>query len=282
MLGAARVVRPANVVVSFVGTVVGALAAIALSASLPPARLLFIALAAASAALVTAGGNVLNDIEDLAGDRVNHPERPLVTGEITLVGARRLAVALFASGAVLAVPVAIVEPPVAAILAVAVAGLLLYELRFKALGLAGNLTVAGLTGLVFLYGGASVGAVGVVVPFAGMAFLATLSREVIKDMEDVRGDVDRTTLPKTLGLARTSWVARGAIVAAIALSLAPLVWLVSWRSVVGLGYLGLVGAADAIFVGSVIYLPDRLHFEQSVSKGAMAVALCAFLAVAFR
>ena len=44
----------------------------------------------------------------------------------------------------------------------------------------------------------------------------------------------------------------------------------------------LVGLADAAFVASVVYLPSRLHWEQTVSKGAMTIALCAFLAVAFR
>jgi geranylgeranylglycerol-phosphate geranylgeranyltransferase len=282
VLRAVRIVRTANVLVSFAGTVVGALAAVSLFAPWPAWTMARVGLAAGSAALVTAAGNVLNDLEDREGDRLNHPDRPLVTGEITVRGARRLTVGLFLAGIVFAVPVALSEPAVGAILGIAVAGLLLYELRFKARGLVGNVTVGGLTAMVFLYGGASVGALLAVVPFAAMAFLATLSREVIKDMEDVAGDLERTTLPKRLGLPASGRVAQGFVLGAIALSAVPFLTLVVWSSPAGLAYLALVLVADATFVLSVAHLPSRLHFEQTVSKGAMAIALGAFLAVAFR
>lgn len=282
MLGAVRIVRGANVAVSFAGTIVGALAAVTFRLPFPSSRALLIVLAAASAGLVTAGGNVLNDLGDLEGDRVNHPERPLVTGEISTRSARRLTAGLFVAGAALAAPVAWAQPAVAVLLAVAVAGLVGYELRFKARGLVGNVTVGGLTAMVFLYGGAAVGAPLTVAPFAAMAFLATLSREVIKDMEDVRGDVRRTTLPRTRGPLVASGLARGAIVAAVALSAVPLAWFVRGSSPSGVAYLVLVGAADAMFLASVALLPRQLRLEQRMSKGAMAVALCAFLAVAFR
>ncbi len=225
---------------------------------------------------------MLNDLEDRESDRVNHPDRPLVTGEVSVPAARALAVGLFSSGVAVAVPVALAEPWIAVILAAAVAGLLVYELRFKARGLVGNVTVGGLTAMVLLYGGAAVGQVETMVPFAAMAFLATVSREVIKDMEDLRGDVDRTTLPKTYGLAASSSVARGAVGAAVALSAVPLFWYLPWRSAAGVAYLAVVGIADAAFIVSVAFLPRRLHLEQTVSKGAMTLALCAFLAVAFR
>ncbi len=282
MLGAVRIVRTANVVVSFAGTVVGALAALTLGPSVASFPWTNALLAALSAGLVTAGGNVLNDLGDRESDRVNHPDRPLVTGEVSVRGARALTVGLFAAGAALAVPVALTEPWVGVIVVAAVAGLVAYEFRYKARGFVGNLTVGGLTAMVFLYGGAAVGAPLTVVPFAAMAFLATVSREVIKDIEDLEGDVDRTTLPKSLGVRGASLVARGAVAAAIALSVVPLLWFVSPASFAGVAYVALVAVADGAFVASVAFLPRRIHLEQTVSKGAMAVALAAFLAVAFR
>jgi geranylgeranylglycerol-phosphate geranylgeranyltransferase len=277
-----RLVRPANVAVAFVGTVVGGLAAAAVG--FEPSRTLasLLLLAAASTGLVTAAGNVLNDLGDLEGDRLNHPERPLVTGEVTPRAARRLAVGLFVAGVVIAVPVALVEPWVGVILAVAIAGLLAYELRWKARGLVGNLAVGGLTAMVFLYGGAAAGRPVVVLPFAAMAFLATVSREVIKDMEDVAGDTSRRTVPKVLGMGAASRLARGAVGAAIALSVTPFLWYLGPRSPAGIAYAVVVLAADLLFVASVAWLPRRLRLEQTVSKGAMALALGAFLAVAFR
>lgn len=274
--------RVGNLGVSFVGTIVGGLVARGTGVSLPVSLWVLLVLAGLSTAFVTAGGNVLNDLLDLEGDRTNHPDRPLVTGAVSLRAGRSLAVAGFALGVLVAVPVAVEEPLVAVILVVAVALLLAYEFRFKKVGFAGNLVVAFLTGVVFLYGGAAAGNALVLVPFGVMAFLATLSREVIKDMEDIAGDVDRTTLPKRYGIGAAAAVARGAMAGGIAFSLVPLVWFVSLASAVGIIYVVLVGAADAIFAVSVWYLPNRLHYEQTVSKVAMTVALFAFLAVAFR
>jgi geranylgeranylglycerol-phosphate geranylgeranyltransferase len=282
VLAALRLVRAGNLGVSFVGTVVGGLVARATGVDAPASFWLLVGLAGLSTAFVTAGGNVLNDLLDRGVDRTNHPDRPLVTGEVSVGGARLLAIALFVAGVVVAVPVVLVRPLVGAILAVAVAALLGYEFRFKSRGFVGNGVVAFLTGAVFLYGGAAAGNAVLLAPFAAMAFLATLSREVIKDMEDVEGDAGRTTLPKTKGLPYSSAVARGAIAAAIVLSVVPVLWFVTPATVVGIIYLLLVGAADATFVVSVLHLPDRLHYEQTTSKVAMTVALLAFLAVAFR
>ena len=277
-----RLVRVGNLAVSFVGTIVGGLVARGLGVSVPVTLWVFLGLAGASTAFVTAGGNVLNDLLDLEGDRVNHPDRPLVTGEISVGSARGLAAGLFVAGVVVAIPVALVEPLLSVILAAAIVLLLAYEFRFKAVGFAGNLLVAFLTGMVFLYGGAAAGDALVLLPFAAMAFLATLSREVIKDMEDVAGDVGRSTFPKTYGMSVATGLARGAVVGGVVLSLVPLAWFVTLASGVGIIYVVLVGAADAVFGVSVGHLPNRLHYEQTMSKVAMTIALFAFLAVAFR
>ena len=282
MLSALRLLRPGNLAVSFVGTIVGGLVARGTGVSAPAEFWIWVVLAAASTACVTAGGNALNDLLDLEGDRTNHPDRPLVTGEVSIGAAQTLTVVLFVAAGVVVIPVILAVPIVGLILAVAVGSLLLYEFRFKAEGFAGNLTVAVLTGLVFLYGGAVGGHIEFVAAFALMAFLATLSREVIKDMEDVAGDVGRRTLPKTRGMGTATGTARGSVVVAIAASAIPVLTFVSWASLAGIMYLVLVAAADAIFVVSIRFLPARLHYEQTMSKVAMTVALFAFLAVAFR
>ncbi len=268
--------------VSFAGTIVGGL--VARGSGLVPSAGFWalVLLAGLSTACVTAAGNVLNDVLDLEIDRTNHPDRPLVTGEVPFEAARALVVVLFLTGLVVALPVIAVAPLVGVILAFAVLALLGYELWLKSLGFVGNLVVAFLTAMVFLYGGAAASNATVLLPFAGMAFLATLSREVIKDMEDVSGDVGRTTLPKTHGLAFSSRVARWSVVAAVVLSVVPLVWFVSVASVAGIMYVVLVGTADLIFGESVRHLPARLHHGQTMSKLAMTVALFAFLEVAFR
>jgi geranylgeranylglycerol-phosphate geranylgeranyltransferase len=282
VLPALRLVRVGNLGVSFVGTVVGGLVAEGRVVDLPLWTWGLLALAALSTALVTGGGNVLNDVLDREGDQTNHPDRPLVTGAISVATGKALAAGLFVGGVVVAVPVILAEPLVGALLAVAIGALLAYELRGKARGLVGNLTVAFLTGLVFLYGGAAAGRPEILLPFAAMAFFATLSREVIKDMEDVAGDTSRVTLPQRYGLGTASGVARAAVAVALALSAVPLLWFVALLSGAGLAYVALVAVADGVFVASVVSLPRELHRAQTTSKVAMTVALFAFLAVAFR
>jgi geranylgeranylglycerol-phosphate geranylgeranyltransferase len=277
-----QLVRLGNTIVSFVGTVVGGVAARGSGVHLPSSLWIALVLAAFSTAFVTAGGNVVNDILDRESDRVNHPDRPLVTGAITPAAAQWTAIALLVGAFVVAAPVYVIHPLVGALLVVAVVALLSYEFRFKSAGFGGNLLVAFLTGLVFLYGGAAAGMPIAVLPFGFMAFFATLSREIVKDMEDFAGDVNRRTLPRVRGMPFAGRVARGAIATALALSVLPLFILLPIDSVAGIMYTGLVLVADALFIVSVVWLPARLHTEQTLSKGAMAVALLAFLAVAFR
>ena len=282
VLPALRLVRPGNVLVSFVGTVVGALVARGAGLAGPASFFEFAGLAGLSAALVTAGGNVLNDVLDVAGDRVNHPDRPLVTGAVSLPTARLLCAILLLGSVIAILPIVTSAIWLAPILGLALAAVLAYELRFKARGLPGNALVAFLTAEVFLYGGAAAGSPLLLVPFAGMAFAATFSRELIKDMEDAGGDVDRATLPRTHGFPLASALARGAVVVAIGLSPVPLLAFVPIGSIAGIIYLALVAATDAVFVLSVSRLPEQLHREQTLSKRAMTIALLAFVATAFR
>jgi geranylgeranylglycerol-phosphate geranylgeranyltransferase len=261
---------------------VGGVAARGAGIELPSALWIGLVLAALSTSLVTAGGNVVNDILDRDSDRVNHPDRPLVTGAISVPVAKWSAIGLLTGAVVVAVPVIVLRPLVGVFLALALIALLSYEFRFKSAGFGGNLLVAFLTGLVFLYGGAAAGMPVAVLPFGFMAFFATLSREVIKDMEDFAGDVNRRTLPRVRGMAFAGAVARGSVATALVLSAVPLFVLLPLDSFAGIMYATLVLVADVLFVVSVLWLPARLHTEQTVSKEAMAVALLAFLAVAFR
>ncbi|HEV2167191.1 MAG TPA: UbiA family prenyltransferase, partial [Thermoplasmata archaeon] len=171
-------VRIGNVLVSFAGTVVGGLAARGAGVSLSAGTIGVLALAGLSTACVTAAGNVLNDLGDQGSDRSNHPDRPLVTGAVSPANARRLMMGLFVMSGVVILPIVLAAPLLLPILASALLVVVGYESRLKPLGLPGNAAVAYLTAAVFLSGGAALGNVLIVAPFAAMAFMATLSREV--------------------------------------------------------------------------------------------------------
>lgn len=98
---AVRLARPFTLLPPLLGILSGAVCAFG-SAHNPdpvrhvtPALLLVVVFGSFCASLLNAASNVLNQITDLAVDRVNKPERPLVTGEASLPVARRLAATLY-------------------------------------------------------------------------------------------------------------------------------------------------------------------------------------------
>src|SRR3989475_4764326 len=100
MAGLLRFSRPLNCVMSAVGVGVGGVVGVGSAAwgdlALP------LVLAAAAAAAFTAGGNALNDIFDRGTDRINHPDRPLASGQLTLGIARAFAASAVVIAAVFA------------------------------------------------------------------------------------------------------------------------------------------------------------------------------------
>jgi geranylgeranylglycerol-phosphate geranylgeranyltransferase len=216
-----------------------------------------------------AGGNSLNDYLDREVDRTAHPERPIPSGRIAPKTARNLPAAFFVVSFALSL---LLDPLSIAIVASAILIMIGYELATKKLGLLGNLSIAWLTGALFLLGGALVGQVERTLIVGAMAFLATLGREIVKDIQDMAADVDRLTLPKRIGKRPAGVAGSVAFLAAVALSPVPYL-----TGMFGPGYLVTVLVCDAIFIYSSI-----VHFEnpkkgQTWAKYGMAVALIAFL-----
>jgi geranylgeranylglycerol-phosphate geranylgeranyltransferase len=217
-----------------------------------------------------AAGNSLNDYLDRDVDKVAHPERPIPSGRISPKLALWIAVVGFAIAIGCSLLLRNLESIIIVLAAILV--IVLYELKTKAMGLIGNLSIAFLTGGLFLLGGAIVGHLDRTIAMAAMAFLATLGREIVKDIQDMEGDFDRITLPKRIGRKRAGIVGSVAFLLAVALSFLPYL-----NGMFGLEYLAAVLVADAIFIYSSI-----VHFQnpkkgQTWAKYGMLVALIAFL-----
>ncbi len=217
----------------------------------------------------TAAGNSLNDYYDRDVDKVAHPERPIPSGRVAPKTARAFAVGLFAVAFVLSV---FVTWQSVAIVVVSIAIMVGYERWLKAEGFAGNLAISWLTGALFLFGGAAVGRLELAWILAALAFLATLGREIVKDIQDVEGDKgSRRTLPMRVGAKGAGIVGSAAFFGAVALS--PLPYLLKLLSV---WYAPVVAVADGIFIYCAL-----IHFQdpgkgQKVAKVGMLVALLAF------
>jgi geranylgeranylglycerol-phosphate geranylgeranyltransferase len=138
-------------------------------------------------AAVCAGGfgNVVNDIADIATDRVSHPKRPLAAGDISKSGAKVFAV--FCAGAAVICAFLVSWQHGAGAIAPLFL-LLLYALFFKGTPLAGNVLVSLLVAYAIIFGGLQgPGLHRLFVP-AILAFLLNLGREIIKDIQDGPGD----------------------------------------------------------------------------------------------
>lgn len=220
--------------------------------------------------LFTGAGNALNDYFDREVDKVAHPERPIPKGLVAPRNAIAMSAVLFSLTVVVSV---FVNPWAFAIVVTSILLMVAYEELLKAEGLAGNLTISWLTGALFLFGGAAVDRMDVAWILAALAFLATLGREIVKDVQDVEGDKgSRTTLPMRIGVRRAGLVASAAFAGAVAVSPMPYLWglLSEW-------YVPAVAVADAMFIYcATVHFADPKK-GQKVAKLAMLVALVAFL-----
>jgi len=270
-----QLLRPGNAVMAAVGVAVGA------ALLEPSSAMAYAALPAALAAfLITAYGNVLNDIVDVDVDREGHPERPLPSGRISIGQAKATAALLLALGLWEGFVAAGLRTFLFAVATVALLGL--YEWRLKGTGLAGNVVVATLVASTFAFGALTASpdwrAWGMVWALAVMAFLANVARELLKDIQDLEADRERrSTFPMQAGRPVTLLLAFFLVQAAVVLS-ALAWWQAPWPRLWGIPLL----AADIVFViaASIAWMDVRQ--AQLGLKLAMLLALAAFLAGALQ
>lgn len=230
--------------------------------------------AALSAVLLGAAANALNDVVDVEVDRVNRPGRPLPSGLVSGAVARGIAVGAAAGGLVLAATLSAGHFA----LALGAAGLMvLYEVRLKRVALVGNLLVALVVALTLIYGGWAAGRVGPVLVAAAFAFLTTLARELVKDVEDVEGDAaaGARTLPVVAGAGVGAGAALGVVT--LTLLLTPVPFLLFGYGglylLVMLAGAGLLARVAALLMGGVE--ARRLRAASVLLKVVMAVGIAA-------
>ena len=164
--------------------------------------------------------NALNDILDVEIDKLNQPNRPLPSGDISLNNAKFLTAILMCFSLFCLVYAGYISSSIEdgfeswapSILIWLLAIFLLtnyesssnYSLKLKDRGLPGNFAISLSVGMVILFGAA-----GVFEPteprvlslfFIGITY--NLAREIVKDIEDMEGDEGRNTLAMRIGVEK--------------------------------------------------------------------------------
>lgn len=177
--GYINLIRPHNAAIGGFSVFIGAF----LTGSLEPVYSLIAA--CVSGLLLTAAANTINDYYDVESDRINKPERPIPAGQVTKTSARKIAMMLYICGIAAG---ALVNQTALIIAVIAAMLTYIYSARLKRTSFWGNLLVALLTSLAFIYGGVAVGRVKESLIPALFSFFFHFGREVLKDIEDMEGD----------------------------------------------------------------------------------------------
>ncbi|MFB6198245.1 MAG: geranylgeranylglycerol-phosphate geranylgeranyltransferase [Halobacteriaceae archaeon] len=265
--GYVELMRPGNAIAASILTLIGAfVAGGALKHQIP-------AIAAMLATLLaTAAGNAINDYFDRDIDRVNSPDRPIPRGAVSPRGALWFSIALF----IIAISLTFLLPTLAILIAaINLIALIAYTEIFKGMPAIGNGVVAYLGGSTFLFGGAAVTSLDEsVLTLFILAALATFSREVIKDVEDMAGDATRDlrTLPLVAGERVALGIASLSLALAILASPAPYI-----SEALGWPYLILVVPADVTMAIAMYCAWQNATLGQRVLKFGTYLAAVAFV-----
>ena len=250
---------------SIIGLLVGAIVAGVLFHSLLPLALI-------ASFVITGAGNVINDYFDVKIDRINRPTRPIPSGKVS----RRQALAYYTVLSLIGlVAAAFVSVEFLAIAIFNVIVLTVYSWKLKRTALVGNVAVAYLAASNFLAAGLIIGTFGAlsvaIVLFFGISFLGTVSREIVKDIEDTDGDrkMGAATLPIIAGEQKARLLANAILLLTVISLALPLV--------VGLfSAYYLIGAVPAVVL-SLYSFTRKPARAQKLIKIAMYFVMLGFI-----
>jgi geranylgeranylglycerol-phosphate geranylgeranyltransferase len=212
---------------------------------------------------ISGSAMISNDYFDLDVDRINHPERPLPSGRITIFELAVLTCLFSVAGFVTAALLGTLTLTLAVV--IWVVGIL-YNWRYKETGLPGNMMVSLSVAMTFIFGGVSVGGVasGVVWTFGALAFIFDLGEEIAGGAMDVRGDEQRSarSLARTRGRKYALCVSGILFVLFVGLSFLPFV--MGW---LGSVYLALVTATDC----AVSWFGFKLLSSRTAEEGRVRI-----------
>ena len=147
--------------------------------------------------------NALNDVVDYEIDKINRPMRPLPSGFVKKRTALFISILLFSMGTLACLELSETAKVIGIVIAMPF--MVLYSKYLKGMPLIGNMIVAFILGLSFLFCGAAFNNMSPMwIPMI-LAFGLTLVRELVKDIADMEGDQSAglKTFPITVGIEKS-------------------------------------------------------------------------------
>ena len=233
--------------------------------------------------LIAAAGYIINDYYDIKIDIINKPKEIIVNRFI----ASRKAILLHTVLNVAGVAIGFYLNVWVGIIDIAVSFLLWqYSVTYKYLLLVGNITIAGLMAV-------SLVVVWIVFPdvypkwmaaYAGFAFVTGLIREIIKDVEDMKGDeaFDCKTVPIVFGIHKTKVLLYRLIFILGLLLVSAISYLFySGKFFLPVYLISIVGTALVIYFFVLKRADTKMDFTR-LSSGMKLIMLFGILAMALR
>ena len=266
--------RPGNMILTVIAVIAGSFIAAG------PEIMDFqieVAICCVCSMMLVGGGNALNDYNDRETDKENHPERQIPSGSISADTVSVYAQALLVTG-LLILLFALDNKMPFVIALIGIILLIAYENGLKAAGISGNITVGLMSGAVFLFAGMAVNDPGPTLWMFGLAVLATITREIIKDIQDLEGDRDRRTLPASIGIENSLRVAILFLLIAIGLSYTAMD---QFDGMASNAYLGGITLANGTMLFGIYNAKQEDYFggQKNIKQG-MGMAMLAFIAAA--
>ncbi len=241
-----------------------------------------------STILIAAAGYVINDLYDAGIDEVNKPGKNLIGKEFSERFAKRLFFIFSIVGILIGFYLAtIIQRQVMGFIQVFATGSLwMYSTYYKKRLFIGNIIIALLSALVViivgLYEPSIYPNIEFILYYAAFAFLVSLIREIIKDMEDIDGDerAQCKTMPIIFGM-KTS---KSIVVALIYITMGGLTYIL-WKyfyanKIVNFAYLigmFLIPFAALSYLVSTASEKKDYHYASMFTKGIMVYGILSMI-----
>ena len=216
----------------------------------------------------TGAANVYNDYVDYEIDLINRPKRPLPSGKVKKKSALLLFLLLFVCGSYSCFNLNQKAQIIGILISMPL--IILYSKALKGLPLIGNIVTSLILGLSFIFCGVAFDNVKPMLIPSFLAFGLTLTRELIKDIADIKGDklCGLNTFPIFAGITKSCNLA---IIFSIIISIVSFIPFVSGYYGFWYGFLLLLGVEIPLLV--VVFL---LYKKPGISSAMSSAKILKF------